>query len=168
MTVDRDLFRREFQCDAIVDPVASTEARAGVEALVRIYGELLAIYSFRHLALRERGMRLLAGELDDRAAEIKRSVVAARLVLPGFVIEQHAFAHLEKADRLLAEADMLLQRCVLLTDAPLLGLLSNAATELRRSAAVLDTTTFDTSNCCAGSLFSHGEENRGRTFDLGA
>ncbi|MGX5851248.1 hypothetical protein ACWGTO_29745 [Mesorhizobium sp. PL10] len=168
MIVNRGTMRGGFQCDAVVDPIASPEARADVEALVRTYGELLAIYSFMHLALKERGMRLLVGELADRAADIKRSVAAARSVLPGFVAERHALAHLGKADRLLANADTLLRRGVLISDAPLLGLLSNAATELKRSAALLGSTAFDTSSCCAGSLFSHREENHGSTFDLGA
>lgn len=160
--------RMGFQCDAMVDPVALREARAGLEAPVRLYGELLAVYSFMHHALKDKGMRVLVGELADRAAEIKRSVVAARSVLPSFLAEHHAFKHLGKADRMLADADRLLQRGILVVDTALLGLLSTAATELKQSAAILGTTSFDTSNCCARYLFDNGEENHGSAFDLGA
>ncbi|MBY3468682.1 hypothetical protein HFN80_32685 [Rhizobium laguerreae] len=160
--------RMGFKCEAIVNRVAWREARAGLDALVRTYGELPAVYSFMHLAFKEKGMRLVVGELADRAADIRRTIVAARSVMPAFVAEHHAFMHLGKADRLLADADKLLQRGVLVVDAPLLGLLSTAAIELKKSAAILGTTTFDTSNCCARSLFDHGEENHGSAFDLGA
>lgn len=168
MIVNRVTSRHGFQCEAVVDLLASPEARADFEALVRNYGELLAIYSFMHLALKERGMRLLVGELADRAADIKRWAMAARPVSPEHIADQHAYAHLVKADRLLAKADTLLQRGALLLDASLLGLLSNAATELKRAAAKIGITTFDTSSCCGGSLFAHGEGNRGITFDLGS
>lgn len=168
MIANRATTRWGFQCDAAVDPVALREGRAVLEALIRTYGELLAVYSFMHLALKEKGMLLLIGELADRAVGIRRSVASARSVMPGFVKQHHAFMHLAKADHLLADADKLLQRGVLVADGPLLDLLLTAATELKHSAAILGTTTFDTSNCCAGSLFGHGEENHGNTFDLGA
>ncbi|MBB4571030.1 hypothetical protein [Rhizobium leucaenae] len=160
--------RRNFKCDAIVDPVALSEARAGFEALVRTYGELIAVYSFMHFASREKTMRLLAGELADRAAEIKRSIRHVWSVALGFTRDTHALVHLENTDRLLVEVDGQLQRGVFGSPATLVGLLSNATAELDRSAAILGTTTFDTSACCGGSLFRHGEENHGSTFDLGA
>ncbi|RUM08342.1 MULTISPECIES: hypothetical protein [Rhizobium] len=160
--------RRGFKCDAIVDPVALSEMRANLEALVRTYGELLAVYSFMHLASREKSMRLLAGELADRAADIKRSIRDVWSVSLGFTRDTHTLGHLENTGRLLVEADGQLQRGVFGSDATLLRLLANAATELKRSAAILGTTTFDTSTCCGGSLFGNGEGNHGSTFDLGA
>ena len=164
----RDTVRRSFNCDAIIDPVALSEMRASLEALVRAYGDLLAVYSFMHLALREKSMRILVGELADRAAEIKRSIRHAWPVALGFTRDAHGVVHLENTDRLLVEADGHLQRGVFSSDATLLGLLSKAAAELNRSAAILGTTTFDTSACCGRSLFKHGEENHGSTFDLGS
>ncbi|WP_245459623.1 MULTISPECIES: hypothetical protein [unclassified Rhizobium] len=157
-----------FRCEALVGSVPSPEARACLEALVRTYGELLAIYSFMHMALKEKSMRLLIGELADRAKEIKRSVRYSLAGSRGLAGQDHALSHLGRADRLLAEAEEHLQRGVLVSDAPLLGLLSNAARELRRSAAILGTTTFDTTACCGGSLLGHGEEDHGSAFDLGA
>ncbi|MEZ2129822.1 MULTISPECIES: hypothetical protein [unclassified Sinorhizobium] len=159
--------RRSFKCDAIVDPVALSEMRASLEALVRTYGELLAVYSFMHLASKEKSMRLLAGELADRAAEIKRSIRHVWSVSHGFTRDSHTLVHLGNTDRLLVEADGQLQRGMFGSDATLLGLLANAAAELKRSAAILGTTTFDTSACCGGSLFKHWEESYGSAFDLG-
>ncbi|WP_245424569.1 hypothetical protein [Rhizobium sophoriradicis] len=112
-------------------------------------------------------MRLLIGELADRATEIKRSVrssLAGSRFLAG---QGHAVYHLGRADGLLVEAEEHLQRGVLVSDASLLGLLSNAAIQLKRSAAILGTSTFDTTACCGGSL-GHGEEDHGNAFDLGA
>ena len=54
MIVNRVTRGHGFQCEAVVDLLASPEARADFEALVRNYSELLAIYSFMHLALKER------------------------------------------------------------------------------------------------------------------
>ncbi|WP_245449889.1 hypothetical protein [Rhizobium leguminosarum] len=157
-----------FRCEALVGSVPSPDARACLEALVRTYGELLAIYSFMHMALKEKSMRLLMGELADRASEIKRSVRHSLAGSPVLAGQGHALSHLGRADRLLVEAEEHLQRGVLVSDAALLGLLSNAAIELKRSAAILDTTTFDTTGCCGGSLLGHGEEDHGSTLDLGA
>ncbi|PDT12253.1 hypothetical protein CO670_28715 [Rhizobium sp. J15] len=160
--------RGGFRCEALVGSVPLPEGRACLEALVRTYGELLAIYSFMHLALKEKSMRLLIGELADRATEIKRSVCYSLAGLRGVAGQGHALSHLENTDRLLAKVEEHLRRRFLISDAPLLGLLSNAAIELKRSAALLGTTTFDTTACCGGFLFEHGEENHGSTFNLGA
>lgn len=160
--------RDGFRCDALVGSIPSPAARACLEALVRTYGELLAIYSFMHLALKEKSMRLLIGELADRATEIKRSARYSLAGLRGLAGQGHAASHLGNADCLLDEVEEHLQRGILISDTCLLGLLSNAAIELKRSAAILGTTTFDTTACCGGFLFEHGEENHGSTFNLGA
>ena len=160
--------RGGFRCEALVDQDTWSETRARLQALVRTYGELLAVYSFMHLAFKEKSMCLLAGDLANRATEIKRAVQHAFAVSPGLAIHGHALAHLKKADYLLIEAEKHLQRGRLVSNSALLGLLSNAANELKRSAHTLGTTTFDTTACCGGFQFGHGEENHGSTFDLGS
>ncbi|PDT46576.1 hypothetical protein CO661_16815 [Sinorhizobium fredii] len=156
-----------FSCNEIGGAVELQEQRAALMWTVRAYGEVLSLFSFMHLGLREPGMSLLFSQLSDRASEILDDIrhCDAGKFSP---TSEHAKRHLRKVAWSLSQAKAAFERRSLASDTDLLRLLTRASSELKRASTLLGTTTFDASACCAGPVLANAEERHGSAFRLGA
>ncbi|PDT82230.1 hypothetical protein CO676_18425 [Sinorhizobium sp. BJ1] len=157
-----------FSCNEVTNAVELQEQRSELETLVRAYGEVLALFSFMHLGLREPGMNLLFAQLSCRAADILESVGQGGDRRRRLAATEHAARHLGRARSDLLEVQRAFEGRLGRQSTELLRLLTRASLELKRASALLGTMTFDASGCCAGPLFANAEETHGSAFRLGA
>ncbi len=157
-----------FSCNEVANAVELQEQRTELETLVRAYGEVLALFSFMQLGLREPGMNLLFAQLSCRAADILDSVGQGGDRRRRLAANEHVTRHLCRVRSELLQAQRGLEERLRRQDTELLKLLSRASLELKRASALLGTMTFDVSGCCAGPVLANVEERHGSTFRLGA
>ncbi|WP_429817990.1 hypothetical protein [Ensifer sp. B1-9] len=156
--------RSLFACSEEPSAIERQEQWDDLSVLVRAYGEIVALLSFIHLGA-ARGLEVHSALLNERATQLLGTVREREAALKPLMATEHTRRHLR---RVRTELERLkLARVGNVVHGRAMHVLSIALTELKAASAVLGTTMFDTTGCCARGAFANMEKWDGNTFRLG-